>query len=453
MSSSHESPRTETAARPPTGPAVREVSPKDVARIARAAFVGTALEWYDYFLFGTASALVFNRLFFAAGTDPIVATLAAFATFGVGFAARPIGAFLFGMLGDRVGRRPTLILSIVAIGIATGVIGLLPSYVDVGILAPVLLTTLRLIQGLAVGGEWGGATTIAIEHAPVEKRGRYAAMVQLGSPVGTLMSSGAFALVLTLPPESVDAWGWRLPFLAAFPLLAVALWIRLKVEESPIFEDLMTMDDRPKAPALDVFRKAWRRLLVAIAAAFLGVGGFYVLNTFVIAYATGTLGVDRQVVVNATLIAAVVQIIVVLIFGRVAESWGAGRVTMIGGLVTAAAAWPIFTLIDTGEGWAIAVGVSTGIGMLTITYAVTGALLAEIFPPELRYSGVSIGYNLAGALSGFLPFLATLMIAQQETPTSTPAVIILVCVSLLTALGGYLGQKMRVTDKAIVQMK
>lgn len=453
MAPSHDVPPVDAPVSTDSGPRIREVSPKDVARIARAAFVGTALEWYDYFLFGTAAALVFNRLFFAGDADAMTATLASFATFGVGFAARPLGAFLFGMLGDRVGRRPTLILSIVAIGLATGIIGVLPTYLDVGVLAPILLTVLRLLQGLAVGGEWGGATTIAIEHAPVERRGRYAAMVQLGSPVGTLMSSGAFALVLMLPPEAVDSWGWRLPFLAAFPLLAVALWIRLKVEESPIFEDLLEMDDRPKAPALDVFRKAWGRLLVAIAAAFLGVGGFYVMNTFVIAYATGTLGVDRQVVVNATLVAAVVQIFVVLIFGRVAESWGAGRVTMIGGIVTAAAAWPLFALIDTGQGWAIAVAVATGIGMLTITYAVTGALLSEIFPPELRYSGVSLGYNLAGALSGFLPFLATLMISRQETPTSTPAVIILVGVSLLTALGGFLGQRLRVTDKAIVRMK
>ena len=210
------------------------VSPRDVRRIATAAFVGTALEWYDYFLFGTAAALVFNRLFFTE-LDPTAAVLASLATFGVGFAARPIGAFLFGVLGDRVGRRPTLILTIVLIGVATGVIGLLPTYADIGILAPAMLVLLRLFQGLAVGGEWGGATTIAIEHAPVHQRARYAALVQVGSPVGTLLSSGAIALVLLFPPAEFDAWAWRLPFLAAFPLLGVALWIRLKVEESPIF--------------------------------------------------------------------------------------------------------------------------------------------------------------------------------------------------------------------------
>lgn len=426
-----------------------QVDPKDVARIARAAFAGTALEWYDYFLFGTAAALVFNHLFFTEMNDT-AAILASFATFGVGFAARPIGAFVFGILGDRWGRRPTLILSIVLIGVATGLIGILPTYENIGLAAPMLLVFLRLFQGLAVGGEWGGATTIAIEHAPPEKRARYASMVQLGSPVGTLLSSGAFALVLLLPDNVVNDWGWRLPFLAAFPLLAIALWIRLKVEESPVYEQLAQLDNRPKVPALDVFTKSFGRLTVAISAALLGVGGFYLLNTYVISYTTTVLDVERDAVVNATLIAAVVQMIVVVVFGRVAERLGPGRVTFIGGILTAAAAWPLFILIDTGEVWAIAVGISAGIGLLTITYSVTGALLAELFPVEQRYSGVSLGYNLAGALTGFLPFIATWMTGLQETPSVMPAVILLVIVSLLTAMGGFIGEKLRVTDDVVL---
>lgn len=426
-----------------------QVDPKDVARIARAAFAGTALEWYDYFLFGTAAALVFNHLFFTEMNDT-AAILASFATFGVGFAARPIGAFVFGILGDRWGRRPTLILSIVLIGVATGIIGMLPTYDNVGLAAPMLLVILRLFQGLAVGGEWGGATTIAIEHAPPEKRARYAAMVQLGSPVGTLLSSGAFALVLLLPDEAVNSWGWRLPFLAAFPLLAIALWIRLKVEESPVYEQLAQMDDRPKVPALQVFTKSFGRLLVAISAALLGVGGFYLMNTYVISYTTTVLDVQRDSVVNATLIAALVQVVVVIVFGRIAERVGPGRVTVIGGLLTAAAAWPLFILIDTGQVWAIVFGISAGIGLLTITYSVTGALLAELFPVEQRYSGVSLGYNLAGALTGFLPFIATWMTSMQETPTVMPAVVLLILISLLTALGGFIGEKLRVTDDLVI---
>lgn len=427
------------------------VSPRDLRRIAGAAFVGTALEWYDYFLFGTASALVFNRLFFSS-LDANAAILASLATFGVGFAARPIGAFVFGILGDRIGRRPTLIFTIVLIGVATGIIGLLPTYASAGIIAPVMLVIVRLLQGLAVGGEWGGATTIAIEHAPVDRRARYAALVQVGSPVGTLLSSGAFALVLMFPPETFDAWAWRLPFLAAFPMLLVALWIRLKVEESPIFEELLQMDERVKVPALQVFTRAGKRLIVAVAAAFLGVGGFYVMNTFVVSYAANTLKVDRQMVVNATLIAAVVQIVVILVFGRIAERLGPGRVTFWGGVVTAASAWPLFALIDTGSAAGITFAVTLGIAFVTITYSVLGALLSELFPPQLRYSGVSLGYNIAGALSGFLPLIATWMIATSGTTSSWPAVVILMVVALITAAGGFIGERLRVHDHELVRV-
>jgi MFS family permease len=426
-----------------------EVRPRDLRRIAGAAFVGTALEWYDYFLFGTAAALVFNRLFFS-GLDPSAATLASLATFGVGFVARPIGAFVFGVMGDRFGRRPTLILTIVLIGSATGLIGLLPTFNDIGLWAPAVLVILRLIQGVAVGGEWGGATTLAIEHAPVERRARYAALVQVGSPAGTLMSSGAFALVLLFPADTFDAWAWRLPFLAAFPLMLIALWIRIKVEESPIFEELLRHDERVKVPALQVFTHAGGRLLVAIAAAFLGVGGFYVMNTFVVSYAANSLGVDRQVVVNATLIAAVVQVAVILLLGRVAERLGPGRVTFWGGIITAVAAWPLFALIDTRSSWAITVAVTLGIAFVSITYAVTGALLSELFPPQLRYSGVSLGYNIAGALSGFLPFIATWMISTTGTSQSWPAVVILAAVALITAAGGRIGERLRIRDRQIV---
>lgn len=431
---------------PPDAPP--SISGGDAARVAWAAFVGTALEWYDYFLFGTAAALVFNRLFFT-DLDATAATLAAFATFGVGFAARPIGALVFGYIGDKYGRRPALLITIVMIGCATGLIGLLPDYLAIGIAAPIMLAVLRLLQGLAVGGEWGGAMTLAIEHAPIEKRGRFAALIQIGSPVGTLISSGAFALVLLMPPEMFDAWGWRLPFLLAFPLLGIALYIRLKVEESPIFRELVALEARAKVPVLDLFRRAGGRLAVAVAAAMLGVGGFYLMTTFVVSYGTNTLGVDRGLMVNATLIAAVVQIGVTVFAGRFAERFGPGRMTVVGAIATAAAAFPLFWLIDTRNPAAIIFAVTLGIALLTIAYAVTGALLTELFPPELRYSGVALGYNIAGAITGFLPLIATALLASTGGASWTAA-LLLIFISLITALGGLLGERLRVHDKPIV---
>ncbi|PPF45957.1 MFS transporter [Pseudoclavibacter sp. AY1F1] len=437
-------PQTSTSSVPTAPP---KVSLKEARRIAFAAFVGTALEWYDYFLFGTAAALVFNRLFFT-DLNPAGATLAAFATFGVGFAARPIGAVVFGWIGDRYGRRPALLTTIVMIGCATGLIGILPDYLAVGIAAPVMLAVLRLVQGFAVGGEWGGATTIAIEHSPEKMRGRFAALVQIGSPVGTLVSSGAFALVLMMPPETFDAWGWRLPFLLAFPLLGIALYIRLKVEESPVFQELAAAGEHVKVPVVELFRKSGLRLLVAVAAAMLGVGGFYMMTTFVVSYGTNVLEVDRQVMVNATLIAAVLQIGVTIFAGRLAERFGPGRMTVVGGLTTGIAAFPLFWLIDTESPIAIIAAVSIGIALITLSYAVTGALLAELFPPRLRYSGVSLGYNLAGAISGFLPLIATALITVGDG-SSWPAVLVLIGICVITVIGGAFGERMRLRDDIV----
>ncbi|GAB3212403.1 MFS transporter [Marinactinospora thermotolerans] len=423
------------------------VTDKDAGRIAFAAFVGTALEWYDYFLFGTAAAIVFNRLYFTT-LNPTAATLAAFATFGVGFVARPVGAVIFGWVGDRIGRRPALLITVVMIGVATGLIGVLPDYAAIGIAAPILLALLRLLQGIAVGGEWGGAVTLAVEHAPPERRGRYAVLPQIGSPVGTLLSSGAFSLVLMMPADTFDSWGWRLPFLAAFPLLVVAVYIRRKVEESPLFDELLQQDDRAKVPAVDVFRQAWGRLIVAIASAFLGVGGFYIMTTFAISYGSDTLGVERSVMVNATLVAAVAQIVVLIVVGRISDRLGPGRVTLWGGVATAICALPIFMLIDTRSPLLIILAVSAGVCVLSVAYAVSGALLTELFPAHLRYSGVALAYNIAGALSGFLPFVATALLDRTGGSSVAP-VALLIGVSLITAVGGFYGERLRVKDNVV----
>ncbi|MCE3549940.1 MHS family MFS transporter [Pseudonocardia sp. RS11V-5] len=414
------------------------VSDREARTVAFGAFVGTALEWYDFFLFGTAASLVFNHLFFTG--SPVAATLAAFATFAVGFAARPLGAILFGHLGDRIGRRTCLLITVTMIGVVTGVIGVLPTALSIGVLAPIALTALRLLQGIAVGGEWGGAVTLAVEHAPKDKRGRYAAMPQIGSPIGTLLSSGAFLAVSALPKDSFDSWGWRIPFLIAFPLLGVALYLRRRVEESPLFEQLLAEDERASSPVKDVVVHSLPQLLVGAGSAFLGVGGFYLATTFVISYGTATLKLPSSLMLAATLVAAAVEIAVLITGGRLAERYGAARITVAGAVFSAIAAFPMFWLIDSRSATLVIIGVTLGVACLSVPYAVSGALLTELFPARLRYSGVALSANVAGVVSGFVPLVAAAFLAGAGGASWTAAVLLIV-IALITAISGMLAPK------------
>jgi MFS family permease len=291
-----------------------------------------------------------------------------------------------------------------------------------------------------VGGEWGGAVTLAVEHAPPGQRGRYAAFPQLGSPVGTLVSSGAFALVLLLPAEAFDSWGWRLPFLAAFPLLFVAVYIRRKVEESPLFKEMSAAGDEAKVPALEVLKHARTSVVIGVAATLLGVGGYYMLTTFAISYGVSVLGLSRDLMVNATVVASAVEIVVIVAMGYACDRIGAGRVTFWGGVACAMLAVPIFLAIQSREPILVVLAIAIGIGATSITYAVSGALLTQLFPTRLRYSGVALSYNLAGALAGFMPLLATVTLGVSESSPWGPAAL-LIALSLVTAIGGALGQR------------
>ena len=328
-------------------------------------------------------------------------------------------------------------------------IGLLPTYFSIGVAAPVLLTLLRLLQGVAVGGEWGGAVTLAVEHAPKDHRGRYAAMPQIGSPIGTLLSSGAFLAVSLLPPESFNSWGWRLPFLAAFPLLGIALWIRRRVEESPLFEQLLREDELARSPVTEVFSRAFPQLLVGAGSTLLGVGGFYLSTTFVISYGTEYLGVDSSVLLTGTLVAAGVEIVVLLVGGRLAERYGPGRVTAAGGLMSALIAFPAFWLIDTASTTLATIRVTLAVACLSLPYAVAGALLADLFPARLRYSGVALSANIASVISGFVPLIATALLAVSGGRSGTPA-LLLVVIALITTGSGALAPRLSLGHDEVV---
>ncbi|MGH3098914.1 MAG: MFS transporter [Streptosporangiales bacterium] len=408
---------------------------REVGKIAAASFVGTALEWYDYFLYGSASALVFDKLFFPS-LDPAIGVIAAFTTFAVGFCARPIGAAFFGHFGDRYGRKRTLIATVVLMGVCTGGIGLLPTYQSIGVAAPILLTALRFLQGFSVGGEWSGAMLLTIEHAPVRRRNVFASLVQQGSPVGTLLSSGALALVVLLPDDQLLAWGWRLPFLAAFLLLAVGLYLRLRVEESPLFQRVLAENRQQRVPVATALRTVPLRMLVGIGAPLIVVGGFYLMTTYVISYGHNTLGLSRSLMLDATLVAAGVEMCVLAFFGRLADRITHWRVCAIGSLVSLLVAFPVFALIDTKVPALVIIGVAIGVGALSIPYAPMGPMLSEMFPDETRYSAVALSYNLSGVVSGFVPLIAAAVFrASGQASWSIAGLLALIgLVSLVGAL-------------------
>lgn len=423
--------------------ATKELSIKDANKVALGALIGTALEWYDFFLFSAAAALVFNVQFFAS-ENATAAALASFATFGVGLAARPIGGIIFGRMGDRVGRRKVLMITIVGIGIVTGLIGMLPTYAAIGIAAPVLLVLLRVIQGLFVGGEWSGAMTLVVENAPLHLRARYAAIPQIGSPIGTILSSGGFfVMTLIFSQQNFDAWGWRIPFLIAIPLLLVAIYIRSKLEESPVFRQLEASGEVVKSPVLDTFKYSWKQIIIGMAAALLGVGGFYLVTAFCVWYGVNVLGYEPSLMLLGTMIAAAVEIPVLIWGGMLGAKYGASKVILFGGILSAIVAVPAFLLLASGSPVLIIIAMVLAVATLSLPYAASGTVLTGLFPAKTRYTGVGLAQNVAGMLSGFIPLLATGFVAAAANHW-WPAAAMLVFLSLFTAVAGALAPRLSV---------
>lgn len=376
-----------------------------------ASMMGTTIEWYDFFLYGTAAALIFNKIFFPS-FDPLTGTLAAFGTYAVGFFARPLGGVIFGHYGDKLGRKSMLLITLFLMGIPTILIGLIPSYDSIGYGAAVLLVLMRLLQGIAVGGEWGGAVLMAVEHAPKGKKGFFGSLPQAGVAPGLILSSLAMGAVATLPEKDMLSWGWRLPFLASVVLLAVGWFIRAKVAESPDFERMKETGQKVEVPAMVVLRQYPKEVLIVVGARLAEVTWFYTVVTFSLAYATGTLGIPRTVMLDAVVWGALVALFAMPIFGILGDKIGFKWMFMAGAAGILAFSSTFFSMLQTTNPATITLAVAIAIGLVySALYGPEGGLFSAQFPPEVRYSGISIAVQVSGAVGGGLaPIVATALL-------------------------------------------
>ncbi len=413
------------------------VSDSDRRQIVWSSVIGTTVEWYDFLIYGTASALVFSKLFFPS-FDPLVGTIAAFGSYAVGFLARPLGGVIFGHFGDKVGRKAMLSLTIIIMGLGTFLIGCLPTYAQIGIWAPILLVALRLVQGIGIGGEWGGAVLMVVESVPPGRRGFFGSLVQLGYPLGVVTSIGAFALAGLLPEAEFLAWGWRLPFLASALLVAVGLFIRLRLHETPSFRRVKQRAATAKLPVMEILTEHPRTFLKAVGLKVSEIAYVSIVTVFSIAYVTGPLGLPRSVILNGILIAAVIELFTLPLFGWLSDRYGRRPLFVAACLFSIAFAFPLFTLLDTRDPTIItltvAVALSFGQGIMFGTGA---AWMSELFEARLRYSGASLGFQVGAALSGgFTPLIAAALLTWSAGATWPISVylIALACVTLLATL-------------------
>jgi metabolite-proton symporter len=412
-------------------------------RVATASFIGTAIEWYDYFIYGMAAAIAFGPLFFPS-VSPAAGTLAAFATYSVGFAARPIGGIIMGHFGDRVGRKSMLVISLLTMGLATVGIGLLPTYETVGVWAPVLLVTLRFVQGLGVGGEWGGAVLMAVEHAPDRKKAFYGSFPQMGVPGGLIIANLAFlALTNNLSNDAFLAWGWRVPFLASAVMVVAGLVIRLTITESPEFQEVKKADSEQRMPIVTVLRESWKEVLLS-AGAFIGINAVgYIFMAYLLSYTTAVLGLSRNLILTFTLIASMVWLAVIPWASALSDRHGRRKVLMVGSTGLVASTLLLFPMINTADSALILIALLITAVFMGIVYGPIAALFSELFKAEVRYSGASLGYQLGSILGGGIaPTVATGLYTSWESTVPISlyltgvTLISLACVWLVTRRTG-----------------
>jgi len=408
-----------------------------IRKIAGASLLGSVVEWYDFFLYGTMAALVFNSQFFPE-FDPLVGTMIAFGTFAAGFVTRPLGGFIFGHFGDRIGRKRMLVLTMLIMGLSTFGMGLLPNYAAIGIAAPILLLILRMLQGIGLGGEWGGAVLLCVEHAPDGKRGWYSSWPQLGVPIGLLMSTVAVTAVTALPDSAFQSWGWRVPFLISIVLVIVGLVIRMKIEEPPAFKSLEAADEKARLPLVEVFTKHPRVTLLAMGARVSESVTFNVYNAFLVTFTVTVMHLDKSIVLNALLVAAVVGFFVILASGRASDRVGRRPVFAVGAAIALVSAFPIFWLITTGNQYLITLGIVIGWGIAAcIMFGPEGAMFAEIFPTRVRYSVMSIVYQIGVIPTGAVAPLIATSLVTYFTGSVWPVAVYVMAMALITLVSLY----------------
>ena len=413
-------------------------SSASIRKVAIASFIGTTIEWYDFFLYGTASALIFNRLFFP-NYDPLTGTLASFGTYAVGFAARPIGGIVCGHFGDKIGRKSMLILTLLIMGIATFLIGCLPTYNQIGIWAPILLVVLRIAQGFGVGGEWGGAVLMAVEHSPKGRRGFYGSWPQIGVPAGLLVSTVIFAQISKMPEEALFAWGWRIAFLLSIVLVGVGVFIRLAVTEPPLFAEIKRAGAEARTPVLDALREHPKSVLLAMGARIAENGAFYIYTVFSLTYATQPrIGFSRSWVLAAISIAAIIELVSMPTFGALSDRVGRRPVYLFGAIFTGIFAFPFFWLIETSrtQFMVLAIVIALVLGHSAM-YGPQASFFSELFGTRVRYSGASLGYQLASVVAGGLsPLIATALLKRYGA--SWPVALLIIAFAAITAVSVFL---------------
>jgi metabolite-proton symporter len=423
------------------GPARRRM----VVRAVTASAVGTTVEWYDFFLYGVAAATVFPRTFFPQ-SDPFIGTLLSFSTYFVGFVARPMGAAIFGHYGDRVGRKALLVITMMMMGVATVGIGLVPGYATIGIWGAVALTVLRLIQGLSIGGEWSGSVLMAGEWTDPKRRGFTTSFAQFGAPAGMVLANGALALMtVTTTEEQFLEWGWRIPFLASVALVFVGMYIRLGILETPVFAKLKAKGAVAKAPVIEVLRKNWREVALT---ALLRTGQqvpFYIFTTYIITYATQQLGYSRSTILNFVIIQSLISMVTIPVMGYLSDLYGRRTITAIGCVVMMVFPFVYFGMLDSGSVVLVFIAIAIALPLHDLQYGPQAAFISESFPGSLRYSGSSLGYQLASITAGGpAPIIAVLLLRQYGTSTaiavymSLCALASLICVFALRDRAGSL---------------